>query len=136
MNSPDPVVDAIGKATEALEWVERGRGQLYSFHQIIGRADVLFGEAVDLLREAGLTVEADRMSEQIVGRNVLDGRWTFQVVEEFDRLYWSTVTAEVRGLEDAHLGGRRHMFESRLKDQRRTVGAPGHERRPPHERSV
>src|SRR5436190_24214227 len=34
-------VDAVGKATEALEYVERARGHLYAFHQLIGRADAL-----------------------------------------------------------------------------------------------
>ena len=34
-----------GKATEALEYVERARGHLYAFHQLIGRADLLFEEA-------------------------------------------------------------------------------------------
>ena len=29
--------DAVGKATEALEYVERARGHLYAFHQLIGR---------------------------------------------------------------------------------------------------
>ena len=31
--SDDPeTVDAVGKATEALEYVERARGHLYAFH--------------------------------------------------------------------------------------------------------
>ena len=34
-------VDAVGKASEALEYVERARGHLYAFHQLIGRADFL-----------------------------------------------------------------------------------------------
>ena len=44
-------VDAVGKATEALEYVERARGALYEFHQLIGRADLLIGEAVALIAE-------------------------------------------------------------------------------------
>ena len=31
-------IDAVGKASEALEYVERARGHLYAFHQLIGRA--------------------------------------------------------------------------------------------------
>jgi len=27
---------------------------------------------------------AERLATELVGRNVLPGRWTFQVVEEFD----------------------------------------------------
>src|SRR6478752_6580481 len=38
------VTEAVGKASEALEYVERARGHLYSLHQLIGRADLLFEE--------------------------------------------------------------------------------------------
>jgi len=126
----DDVVGAIGRASEALEYVERARGHLYSFHQLMGHADLVFGDAADQLRSAGLTADADEFDAEIVGRNVLDGRWTFQVVDEFDALYWERVTAAVRRLEEQHLDGRRHLFESRLNDRRRTPGHPGHERRP------
>ena len=40
-SSDQATVDAVGKATEVLEYVERARGHLYAFHQLIGRADVL-----------------------------------------------------------------------------------------------
>lgn len=126
---PD-VVTAIGKASEALEYVERARGHLYSFHQLMGHADLVFGEAADLLREVGLADDADRFDREVVGRNALDGRWTFQIVDEFDDLYWTHVTTAVRGLERDHAGGKRHQYESRLKDERRTPGERGHDRRP------
>lgn len=127
----DAVVEAIGKASEALEYVERARGHLYSLHQLIGHADLVFGEAADQLAEAGLDADAARLATEIVGRNVLDGRWTYQIVEEFDRQYWSVVTEAVRRLERDHLDGRRHVFEARLKEERRTLGRRGHEARPP-----
>ena len=41
------------------------------------------------LRAAGHEVIADRLECELVGRNVLYGRWTFQVIEEFDDNYWS-----------------------------------------------
>ena len=34
----DATVEATGKLSEALEWVERARGHLYEFHQLMGRA--------------------------------------------------------------------------------------------------
>lgn len=130
-NGDERIVEAIGKASEALEYVERARGDLYSFHQLIGHADRVFGDAADLLEAAGLADEAEAMRREIVGRNVIDGRWTFQVVEEFDDLYHSVAVDRVRGLESRHLGGVRHVFESRLKDERRTHGAAEHASRPP-----
>lgn len=125
------VTEAVGRASEALEYVERARGHLYSFHQLIGHADIVFGEAADLLRKAGEAEAGDEIGRDVVGRNVIDGRWTFQVVEEFDRLFHQPVTEAVRGLERDLQGGHRHVFEARMKEDRRTAGRPGHDHRPP-----
>ncbi|MET0900615.1 MAG: hypothetical protein ABWY45_22095 [Mycobacterium sp.] len=123
----DGTVEAAGKLSEALETVERARGALYTFHQLMGHADMQVGEARDLLREAGHSDLAQRLDTELVGRNVLPGRWTFQLVEEFDDGYWS----EIRRLEESVrtdlLGGVRHVYEAEMKQSRRTVGHPGHE---------
>jgi len=126
----DDVVEALGKVSEAFEYVERARGHLFGFHQLMGHADLALGDAADMLREAGLAEDADRVADELVGRNVLDGRWTFQIVEEFDDLYYDTVRATVRELEARHLGGLRHLFESEMKEDRRSRGRAHHEARP------
>src|SRR3954449_12202177 len=72
----DATVEAVGRLSEALEYIERARGALYEMHQLIGRGDLLAGEAADGLDDAGHTELAERLSTEIVGRNVLDGRWT------------------------------------------------------------
>ena len=82
-------VSAVGKVSEALEFLERARGPLYSFHQLMGGADLTLGAAVQELREAGYPEQADRLATELIGRNVLAGRWTFQVVQEFDDGYWT-----------------------------------------------
>jgi len=130
-DASDATIDAVGKVTEALEFVERARGHLYSFHQLMGHVDLLFGDAADAFDEAGLTEVASRLRDEVVGRNALDGRWSFQVVEEFDDLYYRPVEAEVQRLEADHMDGQRHLYESEMKDARITRGRPGHERRPP-----
>ena len=127
----DETVAAVGKVSEALEWMERARGRLYDFHQMLGRTDVLMGEAADLLDEAGHPAHADLLRTEVVGRNVLDGRWTFQIVEEFDELYDAPVRAAERRVRDEVLQGRRHVFEAELKERRRSTGRAGHEGRPP-----
>lgn len=114
----DATVAAVGKVSEALEWVERARGRLYDFHQLMGHADLLFGEAADALAEAGHADAAECISSEVVGRNVLDGRWTFQVIENFDALYWTPVRAAEQSVTDQLLGGRRHVFEAELKAER------------------
>ncbi|MFI7599615.1 hypothetical protein [Actinoplanes sp. NPDC049681] len=126
----DTTVEALGKLSEALEMIERVRGHLYSMHQLIGEADFKLDDAVDLLRKAGHEQLAQRVQNELIGRNVIEGRWTFQVVEEFDDLYY----AEFKGIEkdarDQLAQGKRHLYEAELKEQRRTKGRRGHEARP------
>lgn len=126
----DETVEAAGSVSEALEYVERARGHLYSFHQLMGHADLLLGEACDKLRAAGHGAIADRLEEDMIGRNVLYGRWTFQIVEEFDDTYWSRFREHERRVRDELQQGARHVFEAEMKEKRRTHGRPGHEGRP------
>jgi hypothetical protein len=124
------VVDALGKLSEALEAVEVARGHLYAFHRLSGTADLTAGEAVEMLREAGHDDLADRIQRELIGRNVLPGRWTFQIVEEYDDGYYSTFKELERAARDELASGRRHLYEARMKEDRRTHGAPGHEATP------
>ena len=87
----DATVAAVGKVSEAFETIEEVRGRLYGLHRLTGSADLALGEACEQLRAAGHDGIADRLEEELVGRNVLAGRWTFQVVEEFDDGYYATL---------------------------------------------
>jgi hypothetical protein len=127
----DATVAAAGKVSEALEWLERARGRLFDFHQMLGRLDLLMEEGADMLDDAGHAELAGMLRDEVVGRNVLDGRWTFQIVEEFDDTYYGPVCAAERQVRDELLAGRRHVFEAELKEQRRSAGRPSHEARPP-----
>ena len=121
----DETIEAVGKLSEGFEYIERARGHLYTFHQLMGRADFLVGDAAELLRSAGHPEFAERLERDLVGRNVLDGRWTFQVVEEFDDVYYDffrSIERETRELT----GGVRHLHEARMKEQRRSHGHPDH----------
>lgn len=126
----DDTVAALGKISEALEAVERARGHLYSFHQLSGTADLTLQEGVEGLREAGHTELADRIETELVGRNVLPGRWTFQIVEDYDDGYWSVFRDHERQARESLAGGRRHLFEAGMKERERTLGNPGHTARP------
>jgi hypothetical protein len=126
----DATIDALGKLSEALETVEVARGHLYAFHQLTGSADIALQGAVDALREAGHADLADRIDRELVGRNVIGGRWTFQIVEDYDDGYWSLFHDLERQAREQLAGGRRHLFEARLKQSGRTPGEPGHEATP------
>jgi hypothetical protein len=126
----DATVDALGKLSEALETCERARGHLYSFHQLTGSADLQLGEAVTALREAGHRDIADRIDRELVGRNVVQGRWTFQVVEEYDDCYWSLFRELEQAARTALAGGVRHLYEARMKESERSAGQSGHAPQP------
>jgi len=126
----DATVEALGKLSEALETVERVRGHLYSLHQLVGKADLSLDEAVGLLRSAGHPELADRVEHEVIGRNVIAGRWTFQIVEDFDDGYYAAFRAVERDARTALVGGRRHLYEAEMKERRRTHGESGHEARP------
>jgi len=126
----DSTVAAVGKLSEALEWVERARGRLYDFHQMMGHADFLVEEAAENLESCGHADLARQLRSEIIGRNVLEGRWTFQVVEEFDALYYAEAVRHEQHVRDALLEGRRHVYEAELKERRRTRGRRGHESTP------
>lgn len=126
----DVAVAAAGKLSEALETTERARGHLYAFHQLTGGADARLDDAVALLRQAGENALADRLASELIGRNVLPGRWTFQVVEEYDDGYYQTFRALEAEVRDTLLRGRRHVHEAEMKERRRTPGRPGHRARP------
>ncbi|MFX0593114.1 hypothetical protein [Melissospora conviva] len=132
----DTTVEALGQLSKALETIHRVRGHFYSAHQLIGTADFTLDKAVQLLREAGHEALADRVETELLGRNVLPGRWTFQIMEEFDDGYYAAFQDVERAARDELAGGRRHLFEAELKQKRRTPGMPGHEIRPEGEDAV
>jgi hypothetical protein len=126
----DATVGALGKLSEALETCERARGHLYTFHQLTGSADIELGEAVEALRQAGHVTIADRLADELVGRNVIAGRWTFQIVEDYDDTYWSVFRDLERQAREELAEGRRHLYEARLKQAERTIGRRHHEATP------
>ena len=126
----DATVEAVGKVSEAFEAIEEVRGKLYAAHRLTGTADLALGEAVVLLRKAGHDDLAERIATEMVGRNVLPGRWTFQIVEEFDDGYYADFKALEELVRNQLMGGRRHVYEAEMKADRRTPGRAGHEATP------
>ena len=126
----DTTVEGLGKLSEALETIEQARGQLYGFHQHSGKADLLLQDAVELFRKAGHTELADDLDRDLVGRNVIADRWTFQVVEDYDASYWSVFRAFDERARNELADGDRHVLEARMKQRERSAGHPAHEAGP------
>jgi hypothetical protein len=110
----DELVAALGKLSEALETVEYARGLLYGFHRFSGTADLTLQDAVEKFRAAGRPDLADEIEVSLVGRDVIDGRWTFQLVEAYDSQYWS-VFRDVERSARERTGAARHIFEAEMK---------------------
>ncbi|MFI9809108.1 hypothetical protein ACIHEJ_32970 [Streptomyces sp. NPDC052301] len=127
----DITVEALGSLSKALETVERARGHLYSFHQLTGGADLELDRAVRMLREAGHPEWADKIEAEILGRNVLPGYWTFQIVEAYNDTYYRPFQELERSAVAELVQGRDHLYEAEMKEARRTPGHPDHTACPP-----
>ncbi|WP_074713139.1 hypothetical protein [Arthrobacter alpinus] len=126
----DATVKALGKLSEALEVVEHARGLLYGFHRLTGKADLTLGEAVTMLRDAGHEQQAEDLEQRILGRNVISGRWTFQIVEDYDDGYYAEFKEAENQVRQVLADGKRHLFEAEMKEDRRTHGLAHHEALP------
>jgi hypothetical protein len=126
----DTTVEALGKLSEALETVDQARGLLYGFHQLTGKADLLLQDAVELLRKAGHDTLADDLDRDLVGRNVIADRWTFQIVEDYDDGYWAVLRGFDERARTELADGDRHVYEARMKQRERTPGHPNHQAGP------
>lgn len=111
----DAAVEALGKVSAALEIVEEARGFLYAFHRRCGTADLNLQDAVSALRDAGLDDLAVEFDEVLVGRDLFDGKWSFQVVEAYDEHYYEVWKAmEQRSREVAGVADK-HVYEAEMK---------------------
>ncbi|WP_182064406.1 hypothetical protein [Curtobacterium sp. ME12] len=126
----EATVEALGSLSAAVEVIEHARGLLYGFHRLTGTADLNLGEAVEQLRKAGHTELAGRIDTELVGRNVIAGRWTFQIVEDYDDGYYALAKELERTARDELVQGRRHLFEAGMKEDRRTQDQRHHEATP------
>ena len=112
----DETVAALGELSAAFEVVEEARGHLYAFHRRSGTADLQLQEALDHLRKAGHPELADEIDQVLVGRDVVPGSWTYQLVEAYDRTYYDVWRAAVQKAEGV-VGGVPHVAESGMKAQ-------------------
>ncbi len=118
----DATVAALGKLSEALEVAEQARGFLYGFHRLSGTADLTLQEAVRMLRDAGWAELAGGIEETLVGRDIVNDQWSFQLVEAYDSGYWQVFRdVEQHARATAGVPGR-HVYEAEMK-QREQAGS-------------
>lgn len=118
----DALVAALGKLSEALEVVEEARGLLYTFHRRSGRADLTLQEAVQALHEAGEHETARQVADLLIGRDVIPGCWTFQIVEAYDAQYWEPFRAVEADVRQRLGNGTAHIYEAEMKHDEQQPG--------------
>ncbi len=106
----------MGKLSEALETMEDARGHLYAFHRLSGHADRVLPDAVRQLRTAGQDDLARDIDRTLVGRDVVGGYWTFELVEAYDSSYAGAFRAAEHHARE-RLGFEPHVFEAEMKHQ-------------------
>jgi hypothetical protein len=111
----DELVAALGKLSEALEVVEEARGLLYTFHRRSGTADRILQEAIQAFYDAGEPETARQVADLLVGRDVIPGLWTFQIVEGYDSQYWQPFRAVEATVREQHGEGTAHIYEAEMK---------------------
>ena len=123
MVDPAEGVDAIDDATlravhrleVAAEWIERAFGALLDAHHAAGHGQEMLLEAARLLDEAGHGDLAALVRSDAACKDAADGRWTYQIVDEFrGNLLDPVRRVEERGRAEL-TGGVRHRYEARMK---------------------
>lgn len=122
----DATVAALGTLSLALETAIRARGALYEWHQLIGGADRTLADAVRQLREAGHAEHADLVEHELLGRNVIPGHWSFQVIEGHNATYHQPFVEIEARVRDDLVDGRDHLYEAEMRERLRTRGHPDH----------
>lgn len=115
------VREAMDAVEVACEWVERAFGSLLDAHHRTGRAQILLLEAADAMESLGRADHAARIRE-VAARDVLPGRWTYRMVDEYRSLLIEPVRAMEEDVRADMTGGLRHVHEI---DLRRRTGEHG-----------
>lgn len=118
------LLETMATASEALEYVERARGHMYTLHHLLVRAELLFTEVSESLLAQGRAEEAEMLQREVIGRAVIGDRWSHEVVEEFDDGFHGPVADAVKGVQQRTVGGQRHAREAELKRRRRRLADP------------
>lgn len=110
-------IDALHDLQLAREHIYRAYGTLLTFHHRIGRAMNHYNKAIEQLENAGHTDLVEEELIEPVALGVINDRWTWSLVEEFeDGFFTQTLAAEAR-VRDELADGDRHINERLLEQE-------------------
>ncbi|MFC4358372.1 hypothetical protein ACFO0N_10490 [Halobium salinum] len=103
--------DALHHCQLGIEHVYRAYGSLLDFHHRVGHAMDRFHAAEASLRAAGHDELADRLRDRHLPAGIVDDRWSYEVVEAFERDFLDPITAFEASVRDDLADGRTHVSE-------------------------
>ncbi|MFB6129394.1 MAG: hypothetical protein ABEJ28_01065 [Salinigranum sp.] len=75
---------AVERTERGIEWFHRAQGSLLEFHHAVGQAMDEFGEVAEHLDGEHDDLAAAIREEILPAGVTADGKWTYEVVEEFE----------------------------------------------------
>lgn len=114
----DDTVSALHEVELGFEWLQRANGHLLQFHHATGHAMDHLAVAEEHLREAGAVELADEIRDELLPMGVVDrDRWSYDVVECFQRGLLEDVQGFERRARNDLADGARHVAERRQELQ-------------------
>ena len=108
-------IDALHEVEVGTEWLQRAHGHLLAFHHAVGHGMDHFETAEYVLRGEGHDELADELRDDLLPLGVLDGTWSYGVVEAYQEgLLPATLDYEER-LREELADGERHVAERRQR---------------------
>jgi len=108
-------IDALHEVEVGTEWLQRAHGHLLAFHHAVGHGMDHFEAAERVLRGEGHDELADELRDDLLPLGVLDGTWSYGVVEAYQEgLLPATLDYEER-LREELADGERHVAERRQR---------------------
>jgi len=104
---------ALHELQLGVENLYRGYGSLLDFHHAIGRGMDHLHDAEEILREAGHEERADMLRDEALPTGVLEDKWTYEIVESFEREFLTEVSGFEQDVRDELADGREHIMERR-----------------------
>jgi len=121
MGDDIPTTDEVSEAEAAaiheveltLEWLQRARGLFVQFHHATGHALDHLDDAEAALRDCGYDDLADEIRDEHLPRSVIEDRWTYDLLEEYEETFLRPYESFERRARDSVTDGVRHVHERR-----------------------
>jgi len=104
-------MEAVHSVELATEWLQRAHGEFLELHHKTGHAMDRLDEAETQLRDCGHDELADLLRRELLAAGVIDGRWTYDLLEEFEEEFLSDMTDFKRQVCNQVADGQRHVPE-------------------------